>query len=83
VHISGQVWSGGADGNISVWHAQTGLQVAGIKTSERRGRMQAMILVDNAVWSTSDEMGTDPLIRVWNAKSVSLVLLCWFPHFAV
>jgi hypothetical protein len=67
------VWSGGADGNIGVWNAQTGLQATGIKTSDKRGRMQAMILVENTVWTTSDEMGGEPTIRVWNSKSVRCI----------
>ncbi|ELR12783.1 WD domain, G-beta repeat-containing protein [Acanthamoeba castellanii str. Neff] len=70
LRVDDTVWSGGADGNIGVWNAQTGLQVTGIKTSDKRGRMQAMILVDNTVWTTSDEMGGEPTIRVWNSKSL-------------
>lgn len=46
------------------------MQVAGIKTSDKRGRMQSMILVENTVWTTADELGAEPTIRVWNSKTV-------------
>ena len=65
--VGSEVWSAHKNGDINIWHAESGKLFQKILAAHSR-EIRALILVNNRVWSAS----RDGFIRIWIARSFDI-----------